>query len=85
MRQAQCAPNAVALTRKITDLRIAVENCILRLKYSHLLCTRLPINTLHGASDVIKVAAVLANLCEEVSSEEVSCEPRACARRAFAS
>ena len=63
MRQAQCAPDAVALTRKIADLRIAVENCILRLKYSRPLCKRLPINTLHGASDVIKVAAALANLC----------------------
>ena len=62
MRQAQFAPDEVALTRKIADLRITVENCILRLKYSRLLCKRLPINTLHGASDVIKVAAVLANL-----------------------
>ena len=62
MRQAQFAPDEGAWTRKIADLRIAVENCILLLKYSCLLCKRLPIKTLHRASNVIKVAAVLANL-----------------------
>ena len=58
---AQFSPSEVKGTRKIAALRVTVENAISRLKYYKLLKNTLPINSLHAASDMIKVAAALRN------------------------
>ena len=55
------SPSEVKGTRKIAALPVTVENAILRLKCYKLLKNTLPINSLHAASDMIKVAAALTN------------------------
>ena len=63
----QFLPSEVIETRAIAALRITVEKAILRMKYYKLPKSTLPINSLHALSDMIKVAAALANFCQPLT------------------
>ena len=58
----QFSAEEVEATKVIANLRIVVENCILRTRYYRILPNRIPVASVKSVSDIVRVCAVLANL-----------------------
>lgn len=58
---AQFTAEEVDTTKKIANLRIVVENCIMRTRYCRFLRHRIPVSSVTVASDVVVISSVLAN------------------------
>ena len=58
----QFSAEEVETTKRIANLRIVVENCILRTRYCRLLRNRIPVSSIRLASDVVFISAVFANM-----------------------
>ena len=52
----------VERTKVIANLRIVVENCIMRTRYYRILRNRIPVSSVSLASDLIQICATLTNL-----------------------
>ena len=59
---AQFTSEEVEETKEIANLRIVVENCIMRIRYFRLLRQRLTVSSVKQASAIVKVCALLTNL-----------------------
>ena len=58
----QFSTQEVETTKVIANLRIVVENCIMRTRYCRFLRNRIPVSSVRTASDIVLICAVLANL-----------------------
>ena len=60
--QASSTQKEVETTKAIANLRIIVENCIMRTRYYRILRNRFPVSSVHHASDIVRVCTTLTNL-----------------------